>query len=201
MRVSRQILAEHRAAILEQAGRLFRRRGIGAVSVADLTRAAGLTHGAFYGHYPSKSALAAETCAHSLADGAARWRRRADRARAEQRNAVDAIIDAYLTEEHRDAPEDGCVLAALGSEVARSDAALRNALQNGVEALIAALDDEIGRERPELDAAARSHAALAVLSALTGGLILARSLASSPQRSQAALAAAATAARGAAHQS
>jgi TetR/AcrR family transcriptional regulator, transcriptional repressor for nem operon len=194
-------LAEHRAAILEQAGRLFRRRGIEAVSVADVTRAAGLTHGAFYGHYASKSALAAETCARSLANGAERWRRRATQARMEHGNAVDAIIEAYLSEEHRDAPEDGCVLAALGPEVARSDAPLRGALVDGVEALTAALEDEIGRERPELDEAGRSRAALAVLSALTGGLVLARALASSPQRSRAALAAAAATARTAARQS
>jgi TetR/AcrR family transcriptional repressor of nem operon len=200
MRVDRTTLAAHRAAILDQAGRLFRRRGIDAVSVADVTRAAGLTHGAFYGHYPSKTALAAAACTRSLADGAARWRRGADRARAEGRDPIAAIIDAYLTERHRDAPEDGCALAALGPEVVRAELGLRTALAEGVEALTAVLEDEIGRERPQLDAAARSRAALGVLSALTGGLVLARALALDPERSRTALAGAATAARNAARQ-
>ena len=59
MRVDPTTFAAHRAAILRQASRLFRRRGLGGVGVAEISRAAGLTHGAFYGHYPSKAALAA----------------------------------------------------------------------------------------------------------------------------------------------
>ena len=77
MRVSRTTLDQHRAAILDAAGALFRRRGIDAVSVADVTRAAGLTHGAFYGHYASKGALAEAACTDSLVKGAATWRARA----------------------------------------------------------------------------------------------------------------------------
>lgn len=187
MRVDRQTLAAHRAAILDQAGRLFRGHGIDAVAVADITRAAGLTHGAFYGHFPSKIALAAEACLNSLVGGASSWRRRAERARASGRDPLRAIIDGYLTERHRDCPEDGCALSSLGPEIARAELPLREALDAGISALTEVLEEEIGIRQPQLDAAGRARAALAVLAALAGGMILARACAADPERSRAAM--------------
>ncbi|MCW3476545.1 TetR/AcrR family transcriptional regulator [Limobrevibacterium gyesilva] len=198
MRVDRKTQAAHRAAILKQAGRLFRRDGIGGVGVAEITRAAGLTHGAFYGHFASKTALAAEACRRSLQDGAVLWRARAARARAAGADPLAAIIDGYLTERHRDQPEDGCALPALGPEIARAEPPLRAALDAGIGALAGVLEEEIAAHRPDLDPAAPARAALAMLSALAGGLILARACANDPERSRAALQAAATMARAAA---
>jgi TetR/AcrR family transcriptional repressor of nem operon len=187
MRVSRQTLAAHRSAILDQASRLFRGRGLDGVGVADITRAAGLTHGAFYGHFPSKTALAAEACGRSLLQGAGHWRGRAARARAAGRDPLAAIIGGYLTERHRDRPEDGCALATLGPEIARAEPPLRAACDDGVTALTQVLEEEIGAARPELDDATRVRRALAVIAALAGGLIIARALAADPERSRAAL--------------
>lgn len=198
MKVDRETWARHRAAMLEQAGRLFRRRGIGAVGVADITQAAGLTHGAFYGHFPSKSALAAESCRASLLASAATWRRRAARAAAAGEDPLGALVDAYLTPAHRDAPEGGCAIATLGPEAVR-DPELRAALADGTGALLAALRDTLATARPAIPAAARPAAALAVLSAMNGGLILARMLVDQPDASAAALTAAAAAARQAAN--
>ena len=191
MRVSRRTMAAHRTAILDQASRLFRGHGVDAVGVADITRAAGLTHGAFYGHFPSKTALAAEACRRSLIEGAAHWRARAARARAEGRDPLAAIIRGYLTERHRDRPEEGCALATLGPDIARAEWPLRQALDEGIAALAEVLEQEIGARRPELDEAGRGRAALAVLATLAGGLIIARACASAPERSRAALDAAA----------
>lgn len=197
MKVDRATLARHRAAMLDQAGRLFRGRGFGAVGVAEITQAAGLTHGAFYGHFPSKSALAAESCRASLVASAAAWRRRAARAREEGRDPLGVLIDGYLAPSHRDAPEGGCAIATLGPEAAR-DPALRAALADGTEALLGALREVLATARPGIPSAARPSVALAVLSAMNGGLILARMLVDQPEASDAALAAAAAAARNAA---
>lgn len=188
MRVSRQTQAEHRAAMLEQAGRLFRARGIGAVAVADVTRAAGLTHGAFYGHFPSKSALAADACRASLEGAAARWRRRAARARDEGRDPAGALIDIYLTEAHRDAPDGGCALAALGSETVR-DPALRAAMADGATGLAEAFAECLSPGHADPAGTARAIVAL-----LVGGMLLARTLADDPAASSDALAAARAAA-------
>lgn len=194
MKSSRATMAQHRTAMLDAASRLFREHGIGAVAVADITRAAGLTHGAFYGHFQGKEALAAEAARTSMMNGAVAWRARADRAVAEGRCPVAAVVRPYLTEAHRDAPQTGCALATIGQELSRTDGALHDALREGVEALLAALDAAIAMARPELDAPARERAGLAALAAMNGGLILARALADHPARSAAALDAAATAA-------
>jgi TetR/AcrR family transcriptional repressor of nem operon len=182
---------------LHQASELFRRGGIERVGVADITRAAGLTHGAFYGHFPSKAALAAEACQHSMYLTAELWRDRAAKARAREQDPLGALIDAYLSPASRDAPEQGCALSALGAETSR-DPDLRSAMASGVNTLAQVLVEVLTSLHPDRDAATNDRAALAVMSAMSGGLLLARALAADPERSNAALAAAATLARRAA---
>lgn len=198
MKVNRALAAAHRQALLEQGGMLLRRRGIEGVSIAEVAQAAGLTHGAFYGHFASKTALVAESVAAALAAGAQRWRDRAARARDAGGDAIAAVIDAYLTERHRDAPEHGCALAALGPEVSRAAPPLSAALHAGTIALAGVLADELGLLHPDLAAPERQARALAILATLTGGLAIARALANDPAASSAALHAAARLARAAA---
>jgi TetR/AcrR family transcriptional repressor of nem operon len=197
MRVNRKTMAEHRAAILRQAGRLFREHGVDGVAVADITGAAGLTHGAFYGHFPSKTALAAEACRDSLENSAQIWRERAAKARSAGTDPLEALIDAYLTPVHRDCRAASCMLASLGPEASR-DADLRPDLAAGVTALTLVLQDLIAERRPDAEPAQHLQAALAVLAALSGGLNLARALSADPGRSDAALASAAALAKRAA---
>jgi len=67
MKVSREQVAEHRLQIVAAAARLFRLRGFEGVIVAEVMKDAGLTHGAFYGYFPSKEALIAEAvCTKNL---------------------------------------------------------------------------------------------------------------------------------------
>lgn len=190
MKVSKATAIAHRDELLAQAARLFRRQGIGGVGVADVTRAAGLTHGAFYGHFLSKAALAAEAAAVSLHGAADRWRRRAARARVAGADPLMAIVASYLSPAHRDTPEEGCALATLGPEISRAGPPLHDALRAGTCALLAVLDDELAARNPAQDAASRQQAALAMLAAMTGGLLLARALAADEAASLAALRAA-----------
>jgi TetR/AcrR family transcriptional repressor of nem operon len=177
---------------------LFGGRGIEAVRIADISAEAGLTHGAFYGHFASKAALAEVVCRTGLENSADKWRRRAARARAEGRDPLAAIIDAYVTERHRDDPGQGCVLAALGPEVARADPALKAALADGAALLLGVLIEEIARRHPATPPERVAAAAEATLAAMLGGLQLARAHATDTARSRAALAAAAGLARRAA---
>jgi TetR/AcrR family transcriptional repressor of nem operon len=197
MRVNRKTMAEHRAAILRQAGRLFRQHGIDGVAVADITGAAGLTHGAFYGHFPSKTALAAESCRHSLENSARIWRERAAAARSAGVDPLDALIDAYLTATHRDSRAASCMLASVGPEASR-DPDLRPDLAVGVTALTRVLQELIAERQPNTDQQQHLQTALAVLAALSGGLNLARALSADPERSAAALRGAAALAKRAA---
>jgi TetR/AcrR family transcriptional repressor of nem operon len=71
---------------------------------------AGLTHGGFYRHFSSKSGLAAEAVAHSLATSA-------DRQAALP--SLEALVSDYLSSELRANRGNGCVIAALGSDMTR----------------------------------------------------------------------------------
>ena len=66
MKVSKEQAAQNRAKLIETAARLMRERGIDGVGVAEIGKAAGLTHGALYAHFPSNDALAAEALAFGL---------------------------------------------------------------------------------------------------------------------------------------
>ncbi len=162
MRETRQRGAETRARIVEAAGRLFRERGIDAVGVDAVMHEAGLTHGGFYTHFPSKEALVAEAAAAALARSAARWE---TIAREQPENGYARIVESYLDPAHVDAPARGCLLAALGPEVAR-----RPAAQPGVTAAIRTMLDALARCVP----GKRRERAAAALCTLVGAVVLAR---------------------------
>ena len=117
-RVSQAQAEENRRRVVDTASRLFREQGM-QVSVADLMKAAGLTHGAFYKQFASKEALVAEATAHAFAELARRHSAGLERHHGQNAAARQALIDTYLSDEHRDAPADGCPVAALASDIAR----------------------------------------------------------------------------------
>jgi TetR/AcrR family transcriptional repressor of nem operon len=126
MRVSKERAAENRQQILTAAARLFRQRGVSATGVDAIAEDAGLTHGAVYSQFGSKDAIAAEAIGLALARGSHLWQRIAKRNGPTQ--AFPAIVDQYLSRAHRDDAGRGCVIAALGSEVARQPDGVRDAL-------------------------------------------------------------------------
>jgi TetR/AcrR family transcriptional repressor of nem operon len=164
MKVSREVAAANRDRVLEAAARLFRERGIDGVALADVMREAGLTHGAFYGQFASKEALAAEAARHAMTAAAARWARR---------GAVDlaGFAAAYCSPEHRDRPDRGCALPTLAVEAARRGGAVKAAIGEGVEAAASRL---AARMAPP--PAAQPDAALAALATMVGALVLARAV-------------------------
>jgi TetR/AcrR family transcriptional repressor of nem operon len=169
MKVSRKQFAKNRQRILDVAGRLFRERGFDGISVADLMKAAGLTHGGFYGHFESKEDLVAQACAKVLSGSANGWARIA----AERPDdAARAIVEAYLSPKHRDQPGIGCAFATLGGEVARQAKPVRQAFTEGIRARLEVLAGVVtGRSK-----AAQRQKALATMSGLVGAMVLARAV-------------------------
>jgi len=158
MKVSREQVAENRRKILEAAGRLFRARGFEAVTVSEVMKAAGLTHGGFYGHFASKDDLIAQTLAHVVA---ATSPAEADLARYAER---------YLAPGHRDDVAGGCPTAALGAETIRQPPAARAALTAGLRRQIEVLSEGA----PGREAAEKRRAAIGSWAAMVGAVILAR---------------------------
>ncbi|MFE1292168.1 TetR/AcrR family transcriptional regulator [Streptomyces sp. NPDC058751] len=120
-RVSQAQAQENRRRVVETASRLFREQGTH-VSVSDLMKASGLTHGGFYKQFASKEALIDEATTHAF-DELTRFRDDGLERHAGQRAAAQrALIDTYLSVEHRDGAAHGCPAAALASDMARDPA-------------------------------------------------------------------------------
>lgn len=160
MKVSREQMAENRRRILDVASRLFRDKGFDAVSVAEVMKAAGLTHGGFYGHFSSKDDLIAQTLAHALA--------------ADTVGGGDfhAYVGSYLSPRHRDNAAGGCPTAGLAGAIRHQTPAARSAMAEGLRAQIARIDKAL----PESDPVERRRAAIGSWAAMVGAVILARAI-------------------------
>jgi TetR/AcrR family transcriptional regulator, transcriptional repressor for nem operon len=180
MRKSRSETAETRRRIVEVAAETFRANGIHATGLADVMAAAGLSHGGFYRHFDSKDQLVAEACDAGTASILDTLAAAAEGCEGDER--LRALVDAYLSPAHRDAPAAGCPLAGMGSELARGDEHTRAAAARSVDALVALLAGRAGNPEDEAD---RSRAVFA-LSAMIGALTLAR-LVADPNASAALL--------------
>ncbi|MFI6702962.1 TetR/AcrR family transcriptional regulator [Streptomyces sp. NPDC050509] len=117
-RVSQAQAEENRRRVVETASRLFREQGTH-VSVADLMKASGLTHGGFYKQFASKEALIDEATAHAFGTLAQLYADGLERCDGQRDAAQRALIDTYLSVEHRDRAADGCPAAALAADMAR----------------------------------------------------------------------------------
>jgi TetR/AcrR family transcriptional regulator, transcriptional repressor for nem operon len=144
--------------IVKEASRLFRERGFENVSVAEVMKAAGLTHGAFYAHFRSKEELEAAAIAYGQKVSLGRAQRSKS-----YKKSKGSFAERYLSRWHRDNPGDGCTMAALAQEVARSTPELKAAFEQGLEEILPA----IGRERKE---------AIFLAAAMMGGVVLARAV-------------------------
>jgi TetR/AcrR family transcriptional repressor of nem operon len=170
-RVSKAQSEANHHAIEAAASRLFRERGLHGVTVADVMAEAGLTHGGFYAHYPSKDALAATACESAFAAAAAKWQRRIDAA-ATPSDAHRVIAERYLGAANCDPSIASCPTATLAADVARADAAhpIHAAYVEGVRKQIdtlARLGATGNPARDRADACTR-------LATLMGTLLLAR---------------------------
>ena len=162
---------ETRKRILEIAGRRFRRDGIEAVGLVPIMKEAGLTHGGFYAHFTSKDVLVAEAVRGAFAETNGRLRRAIEQA--PPGKGLEALLDRYLNEAHRDATEAGCTAAALAGELARGSDVARRAIAEGIETLIDLVESGL---EPSLAAAEKRRRARAVVSTMIGALMLARTI-------------------------
>ena len=176
---------ETRERILDAASGLFRRHGVDAVGVDAVMRAAGLTHGGFYGHFPSKEALVGEVAAASLARAATRWEQILDQ---EGPGGLDTIVRSYLDPAHVSEVGRGCVLATMGADVSRRPGQ-RPAIEQSVRRMTEALEQGMAG-RNHGDAPDRgADRSLAALATMVGAVMLAR-LADDPATAEAMLRAA-----------
>jgi TetR/AcrR family transcriptional regulator, transcriptional repressor for nem operon len=154
---AKETAAKHER-IVKEASRLFRERGFENVTVGEVMQAAGLTHGAFYAHFGSKEELEEAAIGYGQELTASR-----NRAYGVTKKGRSTYADRYLSPRHRDNPGDGCTMAELAQEVARSTPELKAVFERGFEEILS----ESGKDRKE---------AIYQAAALLGGVVLARAV-------------------------
>jgi TetR/AcrR family transcriptional regulator, transcriptional repressor for nem operon len=158
------------ARIVGVAARAIRRSGYHGTGVADIMKEAGLTHGAFYAHFESREAMLAEA---------------ADRAGAESNEfsasviaasapdqALQAMMKAYLSTEHRVGIETGCSISALCSEMPRQSPEVRRAATRRIKEMI----DLVARQLPDWGQPSAHQRAMVTVATMIGTLTLARAV-------------------------
>ena len=184
MRISKEKAADNRTALIRAASKLFRERGIDGVGVAEISKEAGLTHGALYAHFRSKEELALEALSYGLDQANSRM----------YSSTVDGMpdlarfLDRYLALDGRDAYGERCAMAASASEIGRQDKAISARFTEGYMVMVRAFERQIAQNEPGSDALGR---AMVVVATLIGSLAVARGAAKgNPAVSEQVLAAA-----------
>jgi TetR/AcrR family transcriptional repressor of nem operon len=179
--VSRQQKERNRERIVAAAGQGFRARGIDGVGIDEVMKTAGMTHGGFYNHFSSKDDLALEvlnqgfTASLGHVDALIGAHPRSSRA------ALNAIVDSYLSADHRDHPEDGCASAALAADAGRHGVQAQEEYRRGLQGYLAAITDllQAGAKQSnvKLDARRAREQAIALFSQMVGAQLIARAIA------------------------
>lgn len=175
---------EHKQAtrrrMIEAAGRRFKSDGIDGSGIATLVADAGLTNGAFYGHFSSKDDLVVSVVTQQLTDQVA-----IVDALPAGPASVEAFVREYLSPAHRDDLAGGCPSAALLDEIGRCDLTVREAYTEGASSMIQA----IARHLDDGDPQRTDERAIGLFSLLVGSLQAARAV-TDPELSDRMLAAA-----------
>lgn len=155
--------------IVDVASRVIRRKGYRGVGVADIMKEAGLTHGGFYAHFASRDALLVEAMQRASRDNLTALSEAIARRMAKGSSRFAALVWAYLHDSNLDRPEQGCVVAALASEMTRQADAVRDEARQRVKDLVAL----VGAALP---ADTEPEQAAVVAATMVGALQLARTL-------------------------
>lgn len=150
--------------IVQIAAQRFRELGIDGLSIANLMKEAGLTHGGFYKHFESRDELVTEAVACALASSASS-------PHARQVDSYATLVAAYLSEGHRNSPGDGCALGALANDMGRAPDEARARYTEQLRGTIAGTAGRL----PDSGDAARAQA-IVTISAMVGALGLARAV-------------------------
>jgi TetR/AcrR family transcriptional repressor of nem operon len=170
MRLTKEQAEQNRRLIVKAAARLFRSHGIEGVTVADVMKVAGFTHGGFYNHFASKEELASEAVACAFQEFTANLTDTITRGEDSAAAFLDAL-KGYLTTGHRDAAGGGCPTAALPIDAARFGEDVQTEFANGIELYLDIFVTWLGG-----DASSAREEAVTLLSAMVGAIVMSRAV-------------------------
>ena len=176
MRYTQSHREETHRKLLKLAAAALREKGPDRLGVADVMKAAGLTHGGFYAHFKSKDAFLSETLAEIFAQSQRRVGRMLEGL--PPKHALATYIDFYVSTRHRDDPSNGCPITALNSDLPRQSRKFRSTFESGVNRL----SNLLARLIDDARVADAKRIAPAILAAMAGAVALSRTI-SDPQLS------------------
>lgn len=165
-----------RAAIVDAAAERIRSGGFDALGVASIMAEAGLTHGGFYAHFPSRDALLAAAVTRLFEKACETVGRFEEKYGAEV--GLEKYIDFYLSPRHRDDTEHGCPIPALAGDAQRAAPQVKAAFEAGLDALA----ERLGRLIPPTkERGGGKKAALALYGEMVGVLSVSRAMGDAKQ--------------------
>lgn len=168
MRYSLEHKARNRENILSFAARSFREHGGENSGIGKVMKKVGLTKGGFYRHFESKDDLFVEAIGRAFDEMGSGMVEVAESAPEGQ--ALQAMIERYLSTGHVNSPGMGCVVAALGPELARKPLSVRKRIEAHLQTYRERLIQFIpGRSREE-----RLNKCKLLFSSMAGVLVMAR---------------------------
>lgn len=172
MGVSKQQAIENKRAIVAAADKLFRERGVAAVGLAELTKAAGFTQGGFYNHFKSKDALVAAVMDKATEDGAAQLVAAIEAYKAKATDPMKRYIEWYLSSNHLADIATGCPLTVFAGDVRRLGKEARQSYVHGLASNFDQLASVVDGENPQ----EKRKKAIALFSQMVGSLQLSRAV-------------------------
>ena len=158
---------ETRERILQAAALIARREGLPAASIPRVMRAASLTVGGFYGHFPSKAAMDAEVIRTVF--GAIPGRSLAHLEGHQGFDWIQRAFEGYLTPLNRD-HQDGCAYPNILSHIATGPLEVKKAFADALDLRIRAFEAHM----PSSPGVSVRERAVAAMALTIGALILAR---------------------------
>ncbi|EJZ20039.1 TetR/AcrR family transcriptional regulator (plasmid) [Rhizobium sp. Pop5] len=174
MRYSAEHKQETRTRVIAAAGQVFRKEGYGGAGIDALTKAAGVTNGAFYGHFKSKG----EAFRTAVLTGLEELRRGIAELKANQpKDWLATFVGYYLGYKRTCELGESCALPSLSPDVMRADDETRSAYTAEIKRLV----EDVAAGLPEQKTQGQSERrrgdqAILLLAMLSGGVTLARAV-------------------------
>ncbi|WP_405127759.1 TetR/AcrR family transcriptional regulator (plasmid) [Rhizobium leguminosarum] len=169
VKISKEQVEQNRERVIDTAAVLFRERGIDGIGVADLMKAAGMTHGGFYRQFKSKDDLIVQAVKRAYDDLSRELLGRI----AAADDPLPMLVKWYVSEHHRDESGKGCNLTALATDAARSNDEDLGSLFGGI---VNSYIDLLISLVPSIDPGEKRRAAISILSEMVGAVILSRAV-------------------------
>lgn len=164
-----------RERIIDQSIKVIKKKGILGASVDTIMEALGLTSGALYSHFSGKDELLALSIEKQI-DSLTQYV--GSLISSDKKDGFKNWVRYYLSEDHVKDVTNGCIFAALLSEVSRAPQRIKTEFHAGLDKFYLALEN--GLPDDNKDKRRKVHS---IFSTMIGSLSIARTMKSGTERS------------------